>query len=103
MPNVFSCDPKWTQKLVNDQEKVVLVAWSEKSDMNGLTEKLAELESSGLPVMVVDTDACPVTAEAMNLKPGEVAVYRSGAEVGRVVSSPDIIGDITKIREIAGG
>ncbi len=102
MPNIFSCDPSWTKKLVNDQEKVVLVAWSEKSNMNDLTEKLAVLESEGTAVMVVDADACPVTAESMNLKPGEVAIYKSGAEVGKVVSSTDVVGDISKIREIAG-
>ena len=102
MPNVFSCDPAWTKKLVNEQETVVLVAWSEKSGMNGLTEKLAELEqSTKVPVMVVDCDACQQIPEAMGMKPGEVAVFKSGKEVGKIASSADSNLDVVKIREIA--
>ncbi|MDD5701584.1 MAG: hypothetical protein PHU23_05980 [Dehalococcoidales bacterium] len=102
-PNIFSCDPQWTQKLVKEQEKVVLVAWSEKSNMNGLTEKLADLESEGVPVMVVDCDVCGVAAESMNLKPGEVAVYKAGVEVAKVVSTGNIDTDVTQIKQVAGG
>ena len=102
MPNIFSCDPSWTKKLINDQKEVVLVAWSEKSNMNALTEKLSAMESEGMPVMVIDADNCAAIPEALGLKPGEVAVYKSGKEVGRVVSSPDSLVDALKVREIAG-
>jgi CO dehydrogenase nickel-insertion accessory protein CooC1 len=100
-PNIFSCDPTWTKKLIDDQEKVVLVAWSEKSNMNGLTEKLTELEVEGTPVMVIDADNCSAIPESLGMRAGEVAVYRSGQQVGKITSSSDSSGDIVKVREIA--
>jgi hypothetical protein len=69
--------------------------------MNGLTEKLAELESGGLPVMVIDADNCSAIPDSLGMKAGEIAVYRSGREVGRVISSADVMGDMVKVKEIA--
>jgi CO dehydrogenase nickel-insertion accessory protein CooC1 len=103
VPNIFSCDPSWTKRLINEQKEVVLVAWSEKSNMNGLTEKLAELESDGTHVMVIDADNCAAIPQAMGLNPGEVAVYKSGVEVGKFASGTDSDSDVVKVREMTGG
>jgi hypothetical protein len=103
MPNIATCNSEWNRKQIQDQEEVVVVAWSNSLDMNKITEKLADLETeTKMPIFVCDMDSCAGLADGLGLRPGEVAVFKSGKEVGRVASSTNVSDDISKIRKITG-
>lgn len=101
MPNIFSCDPHWLEKLQSEQEKVVVAAWCGGDEKcNRWMEKLAELEAEGIPVFVIDSDSCPAIAEKAGLKPGEVVVFNQGEEKGRVEPGDNLDEDLKRVREI---
>lgn len=102
MPNIATCDSEWNRKQIADQKEVVVVAWSKDLNMNPLTEKLADLENDKIPVFVCDLDSCSNLTDSLGLRPGEVAVYKFGKEVGKIASTADSSDDIVKVREIAG-
>jgi|GEM_PF-4051935 thioredoxin-like negative regulator of GroEL len=87
MPNIFTCNPGWVDDLKNKEEKVVIATWSEKggAPLNDFLEKLQSLEQSGVPVYVVDCDACKGIADKLGVKEaGETVVFKKGVEVGRM-------------------
>ena len=102
MPNIFSCDPLWTKKLIGEQKEVVVIAWSSQAGMEAMTERVSELENEKIPVMVLDCDACQQIPESLGIKPGEVAVYKSGVEVGRVFQTSNTDEDVQEVRKLAG-
>ncbi len=85
-PNIFSCDPKWFEKLKTDQKDVVVVGWcGDDEKCNAYVEEIAKLEARGIPVFVIDKDSCPTIAEQVGVKSaGETVVFHNGEEVGRL-------------------
>jgi hypothetical protein len=100
MPNVSTCDTDFIRDTISKSDKAIAIAWSKSAEMNELVEKVSELESSGIPVFVLDCDSCGKVSDDFKVKPGETIIFQKGKEVGRVTptGSPE---DIAKIREIA--
>lgn len=100
MPNIFTCDPQWVEKLKKGEDKVIVAVWCGSDEKcNRWLEKLAQMEEPGKPVFVIDMDSCPQVAESLGVKAGETIVFNKGEEKGRVALSDDIEGDIAKVKE----
>ena len=104
MPQIWSCDAEWYDKLKNEQEKVVVAVWSSHDEkVNPYLEKLQVLEDENIPVFIVDKDSCGSVAEKIGAKPGETVIFKGGKEVGRVTLGENIEADIEKVRELTKG
>ena len=106
MPNIWSCDAAWFEKLKNEQPKVIVAVWdreSESDKVNEWLEKLQKFEDEGTPVFVCDK-SCPGIVEKLGAKEGgETIVYAKGIEKGRLLHpSEDIEGSLSKVKELAG-
>lgn len=48
MPNIWTCDPDWFDKLTSSMDKVVIAGWCGGDEKcNEWLERLAKLESEG--------------------------------------------------------
>ena len=103
MPNVFTCDPGWLEKLKASQEKVVIAGWcGDDEKCNQWLEKLAKLEEEGIPVFIIDKDSCPAIAEKIQVtEPGQTVVFVHGEEKGRLTpSGNNLENDLETVREL---
>lgn len=100
MPNIFSCNTEWFERLKEDQPKVVIAAWKEGNDrLNEWLEKLQKLEDEGVAVFVVDGDSCPSIIEKIGTKEdGETIVFENGVEKGRLTPSEDLEAELEKVK-----
>lgn len=105
MPNIFSCDPGWLEKLKKGQDKVVIATWKEGSPgVDRYLESLQQLEDQGIPVFVVDATSCPKIADSLNTKEsGETVVFSKGKEVGRLTPGGNPSDDLAKVKDMANG
>ena len=105
MPNVFSCDPGWLEKLKKGQDKLVVATWKEGSPgADKYIESLQKLEDQGIPVFVCDAQSCPQLAESLKTKEsGETVVFSKGKEVGRLKPGSNTEDDLAKVRGMANG
>ncbi len=100
MPNVFSCDAAWFERLRADQSKVVVAAWSEKTGQNEWLERLQKLEIEGIPVFVIDCDSCESIAVQVGVKAGETVVFANRRETGRLTPGEDLDKNLGEVREM---
>jgi hypothetical protein len=107
MPNVFSCNDQWFNRLKGEQPKVVIATWREAGGekvsggkLNEFLERLQKFEDEGVPVFVVDCDSCPTIAEQLKVtEGGETVVFTGGVERGRTVPTDEgIEASLTEVK-----
>ncbi len=102
MPNIWTCDLGWFERLKSQTDKVVIASWCGGDEKcNEWLERLAKIEEEGIPVFVIDKDSCPSIAESVKVtSPGETVVFSGGEEKGRVVPGDDFESDLRRVREL---
>ncbi len=106
MPNIFSCDPEWFDKLVKETPKAVIATWNKAGgeQTNKWLERLEKLENEGIPVFVCDGDSCKNITDKLGAKEsGETIVFQNGKEVGRLAPGQDSESDFNKVKEMTTG
>lgn len=100
MPNIFTCDPGWLERLKATQEKVIVTGWcGSDENCNKWVEGLAKLEEEGVPIFVCDIDSCPSIADKLGVKKGgETVIFAHGEEKGRLMPSDNLEGDLETVR-----
>lgn len=103
MPNIFTCDAEWLEKLKKEQPKVVVALWKKEGgeNINKWLETLQKLEHEGTPVFVCDGDSCPGISEKLGTnEAGETIVFSQGIEKGRVKPGENIEESLSKVKEL---
>jgi len=99
-PNIYSCDKGFLQNTLNETKGVcVVVGWADNAEATRWVEELSTIEDIGIPVHVADLDSCGNLGKELNLASKQVAIYRSGKEIGRVIPSGDSSKDFETVKK----